>query len=881
MRRTLVSSVLLVFLCHGFMPARMNAQSAVDVNEPAEADVDDVTEVELKLSEQVWFTDVIATAYVQFPEMVEEPADLPQDEDVALIDVVVTTKKLSTGKSNESGAEARIRFLPRRKGLAVFPSLEFQSETRTYRSPATQFMVSAPKRSSQMQFQMQPTTTKVYIGQPLRVDVSWSSQLSANRMRSLQCFPDVFNQDNLEIVIPRCTAPESQQMGLPFGGRRIIADRVPPADDKSQFGTLSFPLFIRFDQPGQFEITKTRLQCALLTGSGSEIAPYAAYYNNGLFEPLSALTAYQRIFAESEPASIEVLPLPTVDQSELYSGLFAPCTIDVSTSTDALTVGQVLNVDIRVRSEAPHGMLDLPPLSLQQSLRGRFHVSEEYGRKWYPDGTGFRARVRPLTTKITAFPSIRVPIFDPSNNAYYNLQTQSVPVVVHPDNGRDYFDVTTLVSNRTLTDQPDGVWQNAQPGMMQQFFNSVTSVLAEHFLLWILGSLLAFAAMLPWVLERRRFATNPHYRLMVEAYRQFKRLPEGKLEKWSAFQGFIAAGFASPKDAWTFGDTQRRLHSIDVSEEDIETLLKTHKRVDQYDFSSQYSVQKDKLQKQELNLPELTPIAGRVFKQFKNMMLRCILIATIAYPAVISPTVADASQWDEAESLFQLAINASAGLDAGLPETQSLYVQSALKFESAAEERDRRGAAWYNAGNAWFEAGELGRAIACYRQSQIDRPFDAQLRENLKAARAMTFDVSEHRDGLTFKSIPLRWIFASFVIVWFAGLAALLFHVRYRKVLTLALTVSAGVIAFLIGSLGVYAWSHSNSEGIIIVAEVIGRKGPGYSYQPAFNEAFHDGLEFQVNESRTQQQSQWLQIELSDGRRCWVPEDQVQLIRNR
>ncbi len=70
----------------------------------------------------------------------------------------------------------------------------------------------------------------------------------------------------------------------------------------------------------------------------------------------------------------------------------------------------------------------------------------------------------------------------------------------------------------------------------------------------------------------------------------------------------------------------------------------------------------------------------------------------------------------------------------------------------------RPGAAWYNAGNSWFEAGEIGRSIACFRQAGIYRPFDPLVRDNLEAARALCVDVVEETENTSLSVWPLRWL---------------------------------------------------------------------------------------------------------------------------
>ncbi|EMI20025.1 Tetratricopeptide TPR_2 repeat protein [Rhodopirellula maiorica SM1] len=814
----------------------------------------EIVEVPIKLKEQSWFTDVVATAVIQFPEAVEQPELLPPDDkDVSFVGLELNASSIS----NLRQPQAVVRFVPQHPGLSLFPSLEFRSATHLYRTPPTQFLVSVPQPSSDMTFEFRPQKTTVYVGEPLQVDVTWSSQEATNRFRSLKCYPEIFRNNDAEIVIPRCTAPEEQQMGMPFGGRRIIVPRVPPEDKPNSFGTVQFPLFIRFHEPNTVKIGPTRLECALLKGSEGPFAPYAAYYNNGLFEPFSALTSYERVYAESEETPVSVLPLPAENRSEWFSGLFTPCKIDVTAATDEITVGQVLQVDVRVHSDALHGMLELPPLSLQRSLRGRFHVASEMGRTWHPDGTSFRIRVRPLTTNITAFPSLRIQVFDADAGEYHFIQTAAVPLKVLPDDGRDYFEVRTLVAERTLTDQPEGVWHNAQPGIMSPFLNQTIGILADYFWLWMTGITLLFAFLVPWVRERRRRAIHPVYRSQVAAYQELLRQPEGSLQKWEAFLRFLATGFSLPPNAWTIQDTRNRLPAIELSQTDIDLIAETHAIADKSDFSTQKST---------ASIPELNGVATRLFAKLRRLSVFAVIVFCVI------PVTAVASEWSEAEVLFEQAIHSGPGL----PETESLFKQAALKFESAAGVPEQRGHAWYNAGNAWFKAGELGRAIACYRQAQVYRPFDDKVRENLKATRALTVDAIEDVRADRFLRWPLRWICAAIVLSWTLFLSLLLVHLRYRTRVTMEVMMLSALTVTVMAADAVYARVQSGREGVVIVGETFGRKGPAYSYDAAFFKPLHDGVEFDVKTQR----EDWLNIELADGRECWVPAEQTRLIFN-
>ncbi|TWT84100.1 hypothetical protein CA13_55760 [Planctomycetes bacterium CA13] len=812
------------------------------------------TSVELGMKEECWFTDTVATAFVRFPEVVEQPEDLPDvGDDISLFSLEVSAESADTN----SGSVAVIRFIPRRTGLVIFPALNFTSDSGSFRTTATQILVSEPQRSSDMTLELRPEKRSVYQGQPLRVDVTWTCKLTTNRIRSLLCLPEFFNASSIETVVPRCTAEEKEQMGMPFGGRRVIARRVAWADSPEQFGTVTFSLFLRFSEAGTVSLPATRLECAYLKGKGSNFAPYAAYFNNGLFEPMSSLNAYERLYAESEPLTLEVLPLPIQDRSENFSGLFAPCEIEVTLSTNDIEVGQVMEVDLRVHSDAPHGMLELPSLERQRSLRGRFRTSSELSRKWHPDGTSFRARMRPLTTKVTALPSMQIQLFDEELGGYRFLQTAAVPLRVRPRDGLNYFDVRTLQMEATLTNQPTGIWHNKESNRMNDAFNMIIGLLAENFWALLVAGPVLFAILLPWVRDRRKRAVDAAYRRQAEAYRKLQRLPEGTLEKWSAFQNFMATGFSFPPDAWTSGDAEKCLQSLNLPEEDIQQILETHAKSDAANFSSDKPTPK---------VPNLNSLSRRLF----DCLPRATPILVMAL--ILQSAELRASDWSDAESLFEAAIQAPSGL----PETESLFSQAALKFEASAEKRHRIGESWYNAGNAWFQSGELGRAISCFRQAEIYRPFDTTIKENLATARALTIDVVEPQSSLNIASMPIRWISAAISVMSLLFWALLLIHIRYRTRVSLtALVVSLVATLALFFSILVVS-HHAGRDGVVIVSEIFGRKGPAYSYSTAFHEPLHDGLEFQIVDRR----SDWLLAELADGRQCWIPSSETRSIRN-
>jgi hypothetical protein len=380
-----------------------------------------VQEVELELSDRSWFADTVATAVVRFPEVVETPESLPESSGgVAFVEVEV--QELEEGE----GSEAIIRWLPEREGVVVFPALEFDSGKTRFQNPATEIMVSAPQRTTEMSLVVAPGKKRVYAGEPLRLDVTWSCDVPAKRLRSMRCNPRFFSDAAIEVVIPRCTAPEGEQLGVPFGGRRVLARRKG-GDESEVLGVVTFPLFLRFSEPGSHELPAVRIECARLKQDGGAFAPYAAFFNNGLFEPVDKGAAYDRVFVESGPLGSRGAAAARERAAGVVQRL-VPALRDHAfrRSRRKSEVGQLLEVDLLVRSGAPHGFLELPDLGSAEEpaelVQGGCGSRPGLGS---PRGRLFRARVRALTTRVKAFPPLEIEVFDPEAGGYAMLRTEA------------------------------------------------------------------------------------------------------------------------------------------------------------------------------------------------------------------------------------------------------------------------------------------------------------------------------------------------------------------------------------------------------------------------------------------------------------------------
>ena len=238
--------------------------------------------------------------------------------------------------------------------------------------------------------------------------------------------------------------------------------------------------------------------------------------------------------------------------------------------------------------------------------------------------------------------------------------------------------------------------------------------------------------------------------------------------------------------------------------------------------------------------------------------------------------------FSEANTLFRQAnelsiTNAAAARD--------LYERAALRYERIAREGGvSNGKLFYNIGNAWFLAGDIGRAILNYRRARELIPGDPNLEQNLRYARTTRLDSFEETQQAIVLRTLLFWhydlspgarslLFAILGGLFWTGAAVRL--IRPSWIPRPALIV-IGILAILfLGSLLAEGFSGTGRDaGVIVAQQVTARKGDGDSYEPSFQEPLHAGTEFRLLQSR----DEWYQVELSDGRQCWIPQHSAGIV---
>jgi tetratricopeptide (TPR) repeat protein len=206
------------------------------------------------------------------------------------------------------------------------------------------------------------------------------------------------------------------------------------------------------------------------------------------------------------------------------------------------------------------------------------------------------------------------------------------------------------------------------------------------------------------------------------------------------------------------------------------------------------------------------------------------------------------------------------------------FSDAATGYEKIIQTGAQSPALLFNAGNAEFKAGHLGKAIAAYRQATQLAPRDAELRANLAFVRNQVPGATL-REGrwqnwagtLTLNEgalLTVVFFWALFALLALRQLQpALAPKLRAATRLAVVLTIFSGTV------LALQAANHFNSAIAVVTADgAIARSGPFDDAQSVFTA--RDGAELRVLDRH----DDWVQVVNAAGKIGWLSRKQAAVL---
>lgn len=738
----------------------------------------------------------------------------------------------------------QIELIAEREGVLTLPPFAVHAGGEAARTLPLRLQVRSPRPAKEMALAIAIEPTSLRVGQPATVTVTWTSNVPFERCQQLLLEIPLLADSRFQSFPLAPAVPEAEQVGLPVNDIRVVAQSAILPDKRRQ---LSFRYAMIPREPCVLRAPPARLVCSLLERTPpSNESP--SYFYNHFFSAPNDNETYERIYLASSVPEITVRAITEPGRNAHFAGIVGPCDLHATVAPTRLVVGQASLLTVHLDNLAFARQISELPSASFDGLRPEFQVSSEAIRQTIDDRTrSFTHILRPLRPGIAAIPAVVIQTFDPVSGEYKTLRSASIPITVEADQ-----DETSSAVARRIDSKPPiplhGIRHNRINEQAMIFIRDLLEFLGRYW--WAIVPLppLVWLALRPLARHWDRCRRDPVYALATSALRRFRRTARGDEER--AWRDYLADRLALCAEALTADTVAEALRARSV---DAELIAETRRRFEQRD-AADYG-------KRPLALSQST---GDLVRRLQKATVPLLLLACL-----LAPSRGSAAESDD--DLFARALQTR---EEKPDEAQSLFVEAALRFESA--ER------FVNAGNSWFFAGETGRALANYRTAQRRLPFDPQLRESIEFLRANRADsfpppaaptgkvAAFWRGFCTWAAVLRLGLFVlAYLAAWSVFLIAQLAGWKVRRVVWAALVLAAIV------PLGSLAQSVFESAEGVVVEDAVARLGPGYAYDPAFQHPLHQAAEFSWIETR----QGWVRARLLDGSEGWLRECDCMKVR--
>ena len=144
---------------------------------------------------------------------------------------------------------------------------------------------------------------------------------------------------------------------------------------------------------------------------------------------------HDRSISRSQPVTLNVRPLPTQGRPANFTGLVGQFSIDASAQPTQVSVGDPIDLRVRITGPEPLDRLLAPDLARDPAFAGPFRLSADGLRLDSSQNSGSRTystTLRATSDRVTRVPPVELAYFDTRAGEYRVARSQPIPLTVRP-----------------------------------------------------------------------------------------------------------------------------------------------------------------------------------------------------------------------------------------------------------------------------------------------------------------------------------------------------------------------------------------------------------------------------------------------------------------
>ncbi len=592
-----------------------------------------------------------------------------------------------------------------------------------------------------------------------------------------------------------------------------------------EFRVISISYLLLPQQPGDITIESASVMVRVMTKQEKD--PFEDFFDNGFSSSFFSGTQTRTLRISSRPIPVTVRPLPPYKGKGTFSGLVGTFVLKASVDKTTLGVGESATLTFEVSGRG--NIMDAGPPQGWMPDKKAFKIYADTPKEeiqisdqGYSGKKIFQQALVPLTPGVKTILPASLIYFDTETNTYQTLATPSFDISVTARPGDNL-----SVSAKTDTPDDPGLPENANSihkkevtllnqdildiresprilslgsGMGFWFFVSMTAlppaILALFFMAWQLCT-------------RKQSRTSLLTKEAKKALTLARKAHPDSPQSWELLHGALTrviwAKAGKTGQNSTPAEVENVLQQQGAASSDIKETLQVMEKIDSVRFGGKQPDAED---------------YGRCLSRINKWL--CLVLMILGTWAGVYPDKVPAEPGPPSQNFSPAFVQAVKEYRAGE------FEKAAQTFERIAEKSKNNADIFYNTGNAWFKAGNMGRAILWYERARIYAPNDPDLRYNLNFAREKTLDQQDTDFSLSHLVlfwhgyIPVGYVqAAALAMTWLFCIWAGVCVVRKKRIFSLPGMLSALIALGLFLAVGINQYARLKDTRAVIVQDVV------------------------------------------------------------
>ena len=604
--------------------------------------------------------------------------------------------------------------------------------------------------------------------------------------------------------------------------------------------------------PGAFTIDPAVLVANVMVKSDRN-SGMPSFFN----DPFFSSDGFKPVRVRSNPVTIEVAPLPAYQGTNPFSGLVGRFSIEAAMDKTSLKAGESATLTLTLSGSGNIMDANLPAMDLDPNFKVYDDNPVEtlnLTEKGYEGEKIFKKALVPVNPGHYKIPSVVLVYFDAEEQAYKEVSTPEIPLAVTPS-GEVH---TAETADTKVSGTPPVVKEEV--GLINQDIFDIKEgleVLTPYqdlgplaFVVLILVPAVLFSGVTAFVRIRKKEDSTE---MIMQKKAGLHLAQAGKLDVND--DAFLSRLYSSLV-AGVLAKARKKGETLTLEEAGA---ILTQTGADK-DLMDTVAGLLEKIESARFGKRKIDEAEGKTLLSEVGRVLRMLCLAFLCFGAF------------SFSGQRALADSGAGFIDAVRQYKAGNFSEAAKAFESLAAGPVKNPHLYYNTGNAYLKAGDLGRAVLWYERAKTLIPNDPDLIFNLDYAGDQVKDKTEPSPEITeilvfwdelfpAKTLQIAAVFFSFVFFAWASLRV----IRNRKIFSgTGMVMCTAFVLITMMTAVLYYQRAFCPKAVIVQEEVAVRAGTTDTATVLFS--LHAGTKVRVEDRR----EGYLKIRFSKDRIGWV-----------